>query len=137
MKPLERIFFMSCLHEQMRVYELSKREFSVRVIGNIFERLGFSYKQLMYYVDKWEKRGFYEYGVSFDLGWFVLENLTGEYKAIYEQMKNGTHTPWRDMQFAEYIVKKSVGTKYITNYSLKKQLGIGEDREFYDAYKKE
>lgn len=91
----------------------------------------------MYYADKWSDRGFYDYGVTLDLGWFILENFTGEYKAIYEQMKNGTHTPWRDMQFAEYIVKKSVGTKYITNYSLKKQLGIGEDREFYDAYKKE
>lgn len=53
MNPLEMIFFEACLHEQLIAYDLSQREFSVHVIGNIFSRLGFPYKQLMYYVEKW------------------------------------------------------------------------------------
>ena len=39
MKPLERIFFIACVNEQRRVISLDKREFSIRVIGNIFSRL--------------------------------------------------------------------------------------------------
>lgn len=50
MKPLEKIFFRACVNEQKRKLRLSDRELSIRTIGNIFERLGFSYKQLMYYV---------------------------------------------------------------------------------------
>lgn len=53
MKPLEEIFFRACVNEQKRKLHLSDRELRIRTIGNIFERLGFSYKQLMYYVRKW------------------------------------------------------------------------------------
>ena len=38
MKPLERIFFMACVNEQKRVLDISKREFSVRNIGNIYSK---------------------------------------------------------------------------------------------------
>lgn len=60
MKPLEEIFFRACVNEQKRKLPSSNRELSIRTIGNIFERLGFSYKQLMYYVRKWCDKGFYE-----------------------------------------------------------------------------
>ena len=86
MKPLERIFFAACLNEQLIAYDLSQREFSVRAIVNIFSRLGFPYKQLMYYVEKWAFKGFYDYGTALDLGWFYIDKLFGEYKKIYEGM---------------------------------------------------
>lgn len=41
------------------------------------------------------------------------------------------------MEFAKYIVQRSVATKHITNFSLRNQLGIGEDREFYNPYRDE
>ena len=47
MKPLEEVFFRACVNEQKRKLCLSERELSIRTIGNIFERLGFSYKQLL------------------------------------------------------------------------------------------
>lgn len=92
MKPLEEIFFRACVNEQKRKLHSSNRELSIRTIGNIFERLGFSYKQLMYYVRKWSDRGFYDYGVILDFGWFEFDKLTGEYKRIYDSMKLSMHS---------------------------------------------
>lgn len=105
MKPLEQIFFRACINEQIRCYELKDREFSVRVIGNIFERLGFSYKQLMYYVEKWSKRGFYDYGVTLDLGWFDFSKLNGEYKKIFDSIQYTTC--WKKGEFTKYITKNT------------------------------
>ncbi|MCM1215929.1 MAG: hypothetical protein NC548_15590 [Lachnospiraceae bacterium] len=88
MKPLEIVFFLSCINEQIKVDKLSDRELSIRDIGNAFYNLGFSYKQLMYYVTKWSDKGFYNYGVALDLGWFEFDKLTGEYLKLYEERKN-------------------------------------------------
>ncbi|MBD9081998.1 MAG: hypothetical protein EGR48_00255 [Lachnospiraceae bacterium] len=135
MKPLEQIFFRACVNEQKRKLHTENREFDIRTIGNIFERLGFSYKQLMYYVNKWADKGFYEYGVSLDLGWFKFDKLTGEYKQIYEEMASVDR--WDDREFARYIVKRTFLKGHITNYALKKMLDIGEDAEFFDPYRSE
>lgn len=132
MKPLERIFFIACVNEQRRTISPDKREFSVRVIGNIFSRLGFSYKQLMYYVQKWSGKGFYDYGVTLDLGWFYFDKFTGEYKEIYDEIKGNGFDYWRDDEFAKYIVKSTIGRRRVTNYYMKNILGIGEDG-FYEA----
>lgn len=130
MKPLERIFFIACVNEQRRVSDLSQREFSVRIIGNIFSRLGFSYKQLMYYVEKWSNRGFYDYGVTLDLGWFDFEKLNGEYKAIYDKIKQSGFDRWRKDEFSQYIVKQTHLGR-ITNYAMRNLYDIGEDNKFY------
>lgn len=135
MKPLERIFFMACVNEQKRALDISKREFSVRIIGNIFERFGFSYKQLMYYVRKWCDRGFYDYGVTLDLGWFEFGKLTGEYKQIYDSMTSTD--AWKDGELANYIVSNSFNRERITNFALREHLGIGQDKEFFNPYRKE
>ena len=105
MKPLEEIFFRACVNEQKRKLRSSDRELNIRTIGNIFERLGFSYKQLMYYVRKWSDRGFYDYGVTLDLGWFEFDKLTGEYKRIYDSMTSTDG--WEDGELASYIVSNS------------------------------
>lgn len=127
MKPLERIFFMACVNEQRRVHELQLREFSVRMIANIFSRLGFSYKQLMYYVQKWSSRGFYDYGVTMDLGWFYFDELKGEYLDIFKSvhMRDG----WRDGELSKMLFKQANRGK--TNYAVRRDYGIGEDKKFY------
>lgn len=135
MKPLEEIFFRACVNEQKRKLHSSNRELSIRTIGNIFERLGFSYKQLMYYVRKWCDRGFYDYGVTLDLGWFEFNKLTGEYKQIYEEMSNVDG--WRDGEFAKYIVNETFKNGRITNFALKEKLGIGKNLEFFNPYRSE
>lgn len=130
MKPLERIFFEACLHEQLTTYDLSRKEFSVRVIGNIFSRLGFPYKQLMYYVEKWSLKGFYEYGVTLDLGCFYVNKLSGEYKKIYEEMQGRTYEHWNEREFSRYILQNSIKGQ-VTNYAVRNYYGIGEDEKFF------
>lgn len=130
MKPLEEIFFRACLNEQIRKFHIEDKEFDVRTIGNIFDRLGFSYKQLMYYVRKWSDKGFYNYNTSLDLGWFELDKLTGEYKKICEEVSSVDS--WNDGELAEYIVRKTFSDTWITNYALKRALRIGEDFEFFN-----
>ena len=111
MKPLEEIFFRACVNEQKRKLKVNDREFSIRVIGNIFERLGFSYKQLMYYVQKWSDKGFYDYGVSLDLGWFEFDKLDGEYQRIYEKISSADD--WKDEELAIYILKATYDSRQI------------------------
>jgi hypothetical protein len=134
MKPLEEIFFRACVNEQKRKLHSCDRELSIRTIGNIFERLGFSYKQLMYYVRKWCDREFYDYGVTLDLGWFEFGKLTGEYKQIYDSM-TGTDG-WKDGELASYIVSNSFNREQITNFALREHLGIGQDKEFFNPHRK-
>lgn len=132
MKPLEQIFFRACVNEQKRKLHSSDRELSIRTIGNIFERLGFSYKQLMYYVEKWSDRGFYDYGVTLDLGWFEFNKLTGEYKQIYDSMTSTDG--WKDEELAIYILRATYESRQTTNYVLKERLGIGQDSDFFNPH---
>lgn len=132
MKPLEEIFFRACINEQKRKLKVGDREFSIRVIGNIFERLGFSYKQLMYYVQKWSDKGFYDYGVSIDLGWLEFDKLDGGYKRIYEKI--ASVDDWKDEELAIYILKATYDSRCITNYVLKERLGIGKDSDFFNPH---
>ena len=122
------------MNEQKRKLPSSNRELSIRAIGNIFERLGFSYKQLMYYVRKWSDRGFYDYGTTLDLGWFEFDKLTGEYKRIYDSMTSTDG--WKDGELENYIVSNSFNRERITNFSLREHLGIGQDKEFFNPYRK-
>ena len=74
MKTLERQFFRYCMKQTD--YYLSNRDqiitrMSIRDIANDFcIKKKCSYKQLMYYINKWVSYGMYDYGVSLDLGWF-------------------------------------------------------------------
>lgn len=84
----------------------------------------------MYYVEKWSLKGFYEYGVTLDLGWFYVDKLAGEYKKIYEEMQGRTCEYWNEREFSKYILQKSIKGK-VTNYAVRNYYGIGEDREFF------
>ena len=68
MKSLEIIFFEACLHEQLIRDKLGLGKcLTFREIVTLFLILGFPYKRLVYYINKWVDKGFYNYGVALDL----------------------------------------------------------------------
>lgn len=75
MKPLEIIFFILVVKYGKRI--------SVRDIINILGAAGVSQKQLLYFLRKWSGKGFYNYGVSLDLGWLETDKLSGNYSDLY------------------------------------------------------
>lgn len=81
MKPLERIFFMACINSWD--YQLWGSR-SIWGIIYTFEELGFSKKQLLYYLRKWIDNGFCDYNADTGLGTITIDKLCGEYKEIYE-----------------------------------------------------
>jgi len=91
MKPLERIFFQACwlrCARQVWIGDEVKHISHVttpRDILHVFMLLGFPQKVLVGYLYKWADKGFFEYGVSAGVGWFVEAELTGEYKVLAEQ----------------------------------------------------
>lgn len=42
-------------------------------------------KQLMYYLEKWTKKGWWEYGVSLRTGWFTPEGIEELLKIVVEE----------------------------------------------------
>lgn len=44
------------------------------------------YKRCLYLLKKWSDIGFYDYGVSLDLGWFYHEKLPERYAALVSDM---------------------------------------------------
>ena len=84
----------------------------------------------MYYVEKWSNRGFYDYGVTLDLGWFYTDKLSGEYKKVYDEMRNRTIDYWGEQEFSKYIFKES-NRERVTNYFIRNYSGIGEDEKFF------
>lgn len=88
MKPLERIFFQACLMNCRKYDSLLRTEYrTIRDIVKQFTDMGFPQKRLLYYLGKWDGKGFYEHGVTIDLGWFCPAGLKGEYKKEYDALK--------------------------------------------------
>lgn len=72
MNPRERCFFKVC-------YELtSNRRMGIWQVMDIFEGV-IPRKQMVYYLTKWVRLGFYEYGVCIDSGWFIPRNIPARY----------------------------------------------------------
>jgi hypothetical protein len=45
------------------------------------------HKQLGYYLEKWERKGWYEYGVSLDMGWMTSKGVTEGMTALKQGVK--------------------------------------------------
>lgn len=43
------------------------------------------HKRCWYLLQKWAKLGFYNYGVTLDLGWIELDKLTERYKVLLQE----------------------------------------------------
>ena len=113
-KPIERKFFRYLIRQinYEKIHPSINMAFvnqDIRHHANIFaDKYNVSYKQLMYYLEKWSNRGIYNYGVSLDLGWF--EN-------IYEIV--GIHTPeYRDrIKVYRDMIPQRVRSKIISEYT--------------------
>jgi len=66
MKPDEKEFLKRC--------QQSKREIRVRDIINSVD-FTMNYKRAWYILEKWSGKGWYDYGVSLDLGWMTEEGM--------------------------------------------------------------
>ena len=40
---------------------------------DLWESMGMPYKRMLYLCEKWARKGWYDYGVSADLGWITEE----------------------------------------------------------------
>lgn len=87
-KADERNFFITCLKycTIQGVRDVSKAISPRDIISVLNEFM--NYKRCWYLLEKWTNKGFYNYGVTMDLGWFEPDKFYGEYQEIYEYMKN-------------------------------------------------
>lgn len=74
MKHDEKIFFVLC-------YNLRRIGIMPRAVVNMLNET-IPHKRCWYYLEKWFGKGFYNYGVTLDLGWFEVENLPEQYKNL-------------------------------------------------------
>ena len=90
MKEDEKRFFVACYRfgrasGNRRLYPSNSLDeyLTPRVIVNIL-RGYIHHKRCWYYLQKWSDLGFYDYGVTLDLGWFYPEKLPERYKKLLE-----------------------------------------------------
>ena len=76
MKQDEKIFFVLCI--QLREIGIRPRE----VVHLLHELI--PHKRCWYYLDKWSGMGFYDCGVTLDLGWFYKDKLPQRYRELLE-----------------------------------------------------
>ena len=84
MKDQERIFFSLCygLRDVYRPREV------VNLLADTIP-----HKRCWYYLEKWTNQGFYDYGVTLDLGWFHPEKLPDRYRQIVAGQEPGKIQP--------------------------------------------
>jgi hypothetical protein len=120
MKPLERIFFTACIHTQI------KKSLSLYGVFTIFEKLGFSGKQLASYLKKWKSKGFYSYYVNMYCGDFEFDKLNGEYKVIYDKELHNNNcrqfSPF--FEFTKEMMIAEIWQGYMSNELIQECLGI-------------
>ena len=81
MKDDEKLFFLICVKYSLSMVGAVRiRE----IIGILHDAGMIHYKRCWYLLDKWEKLGFYNYGVTSDLGWIEIDNLPERYAALLE-----------------------------------------------------
>ena len=86
MKEDEKAFFRTCL-KYCIINDVPNhdRGMSPRDIINILSEF-INYKRCWYLLEKWNNKGFYNYGVTMDMGWFEAEYFIGEYQEMYLEM---------------------------------------------------
>ncbi len=84
MKDDEKTFFKICVkHRCDPVWSVN-----IRSIIKILYECGFMhYKRCWYLLEKWDGLGFYNYGVTMDLGWFELDKLPARYAVLLMEEK--------------------------------------------------
>jgi hypothetical protein len=76
MKEHERIFFAMC-------YKLRDHLKPRDVVNLLAETI--PHRRCWYYLNKWDRLGFYSCGVSLDLGWFDTDKIPPRYMEIVKE----------------------------------------------------
>lgn len=74
MKFEEKIFFVLCI--TARAADILPRTI-IKILNEVIP-----HKRCWYYLEKWNRQGFYDYGVTLDLGWFYIDKLPTRYKEL-------------------------------------------------------
>lgn len=83
MKDDEIRFFRTC----WEWWHNEKAPFlNIRLIINIVSEF-IPVKRCWYLLEKWTRLGFYDYGVTLDLGWFYPDDLPLRYKELIEEVR--------------------------------------------------
>lgn len=75
MKADALILFREIAKAYRPMWEEPRRVFDHESPRSIIERIGMNPKRAMRLLDKWSDRGWYDFGVSLDLGWMTPEGL--------------------------------------------------------------
>ena len=71
--------------DEIYFWNLIKKELatSEKTVQDIINKENFSihYKRAWYLLEKWSQKGWYDYGVSLDLGWITPEGLNTHLKS--------------------------------------------------------
>jgi hypothetical protein len=99
MKEQERIFFSICygLRDVYRPREV------VNLLADTIP-----HKRCWYYLEKWTNQGFYDYGVTLDLGWFCPEKLPERYRQIVAGQEPDKLQPREKIGQALEAVRKNI-----------------------------
>lgn len=76
LKEQERIFFALC-------YNLRNTHKPREIVKLLNDTI--PHKRCWYYLAKWSRLGFYDYGVTLDLGWFYPDDLPTRYLEIIKE----------------------------------------------------
>lgn len=84
MKEDEKKFFRLCYR-----YIRSSNQFNIKTYtpGELINILDewLPHKRAWYYLSKWDRLGFYEWGVTEDLGWFILDKIPQRYLDLLKE----------------------------------------------------
>lgn len=76
MKKDEKCFFIACWFFQNNGVSVRK---VISIMGKIIHK-----KRCWYLLEKWDGLGFYDYGVTLDLGWFYPDKLPKRYSDLIQ-----------------------------------------------------
>lgn len=91
MKELEKKFFKYCcknidynldILSSCKIIMFRKDIIFKDLIDTFSAKYNCSKKQLYYYLEKWERIGMVDYGVSLKTGWFVFKDIKDSYLSI-------------------------------------------------------
>lgn len=89
MKNDEIDFFLTCFVSRM-LFNADIRS----VIDDIVLEGKIPYKRCLYLIEKWSRKGFYEWGVSIDLGWFSDD--IDDYPEPYANLLRELHSSFNE-----------------------------------------
>lgn len=87
MKDDEKAFFKTCI-KFISIQGVPNHDYKTATPRTIIRTISefMNYKRCWYLLEKWANKGFYNYGVNLELGWFEAEYFTGEYQEMYLEM---------------------------------------------------